>query len=76
MQINIFVARVIATYIECSKLATYEVPTYVHNCSKFGVCKIFTVFEKKVSYAQEGCIYLIKNTEKNSKIVKYYDHLK
>ncbi len=37
---------------------------------KFGISKIFNV-----SYAQ-GCIYLIKNTEKNSIIVKYYCNLK
>ncbi len=37
---------------------------------KFGISKIFSVFW--VSYAHQGCIYLIKITEKNSNIVKYY----
>ncbi len=31
---------------------------------KFGVGKIILMFLKEVSYAYQGCIYLIKNTVK------------
>ncbi len=31
---------------------------------------------KEVSYAHQGCIYLIKKYSKNSNIVKYYHNLK
>ncbi len=30
------------------------------------------MFLKEVSYAHQASIYLIKNTDKNSNIVKYY----
>uniref|UniRef100_A0A8C1LYP7 Complement factor H like 1 n=1 Tax=Cyprinus carpio TaxID=7962 RepID=A0A8C1LYP7_CYPCA len=33
---------------------------------------LFLMFLKEVSSAHQACIYLIKNTEKNSNIVKYY----
>ncbi len=36
---------------------------------KFGGGKIFKWFLKEVSYAHQGCIYLIKNKSKNSNIV-------
>ncbi len=39
---------------------------------KFGISKIFNVFFMGVSSAHQGCIYSIKNTEKNSNIVKSY----
>ncbi len=34
----------------------------------------FVMFFKEVSYAQQGCIYLIKNTttNNNNNVVKYY----
>jgi len=34
------------------------------------------MFLKEVSSAHQGCIYLIKNTNKNGNIVKYYYNLK
>ncbi len=37
-----------------------------------GISKIFNVFFTGVSSAHQGCIYSIKNTEKNSNIVKFY----
>ena len=36
----------------------------------------FLMFLKEVSSAHQGYIYLIKNTVKNSNIVKYYYNLK
>ncbi len=33
-------------------------------------CK--SMFLKEISYAHQGCIYLIKNMRKTVKIVKYY----
>ncbi len=36
--------------------------------------KIFNVF-KEVSYAHQGCIYLIRNTDKNWIFLKYYCNL-
>ncbi len=36
----------------------------------------FFMFLKELSFAHKGCIYLIKNREKNSNIVKYYYNLK
>ncbi len=36
----------------------------------------FVMFFKEASSAHQGCIYLMKNTEKNSNIVKYYWNLK
>ncbi len=48
-------------------------PTHTHTdlytaVQKYGISKMFN----GVSYAHQGCIYLIKNTEKNSNNVKYY----
>ncbi len=37
---------------------------------------LFLMFLKEVSYAHQACIYLIKNTEKNNNIVKYFYNLK
>ncbi len=45
--------------------------SYYTAVQKFEISKIFHVFNG-VSYAHQGCIYFIKNTEKNSNIVKYY----
>ncbi len=39
--------------------------------SKFG--HTILMFLKEVSSAHQACIYLIKNTEKNSTIMKYYN---
>jgi len=36
----------------------------------------FFMFLKEVTSAHQGCNYLIKNTKKNSNIVKYYYNLK
>ncbi len=38
----------------------------------FGIGKIFKCFWKKVSYALQGYICLIKSYSKNSNIIKYY----
>ncbi len=40
---------------------SYDVHTAIH---KFGMSKIFDVF-KGISYAYQGCIYLIKTIENN-----------
>ncbi len=43
---------------------------YVHTATqKFGISKI-SMFFKVASSAHQGCIYSIKNTEKNGNIVK------
>jgi len=34
------------------------------------------MFLKEVSSAPQGCIYMIKNTQKNINIAKYYYNLK
>ncbi len=41
----------------------------------FCISYVFLIFLKEVRYAQQDCIYLIKNTEKNIDIVKYYSNL-
>ncbi len=46
--------------------------TAAQKFEKFGISKMFYVFFKEVSSAHQGCIYLIKNTEKNVYFVKYY----
>ncbi len=38
-----------------------------------GHITIFFIFLKEVSYAHQASIYLIKNTDKISNIVKYYN---
>ncbi len=54
---------------------------YIAYCLPYGdfqkICvgKVCNVFNE-VSYAHQGFIYLIKNTVKNSKFVKYYYNLK
>ncbi len=38
------------------------------------IIKTFLMFLKEISYVHQACIYLIKNTTKNSTIVKYYSN--
>jgi len=42
---------------------------YIHRSDVWGPCKIK---KKEVSYAHQGCIYLIKNTVKQFKITNFY----
>ncbi len=72
---NLFPARVQSVcslqysvvYSTCSRPIWFLFYIYT-AVQKFGISKIFN----GVSDAHQGCIYLIKNTEKNSNVVKYY----
>ncbi len=52
----------------------YRLYIYIYIYSLWSVR--FLMFFKEVSYAHRGCIYLIKNTEKNCNIVQYFYDLK
>ncbi len=50
--------------------------THTHTAAqKFGISKIFLMFFKEMSYAHQGCIYLIKIQKNTCNFVKYYGNL-
>ncbi len=66
--------RYVLASSSCDALSASQFSVIIQKYStgqRFGHITIFYVFKHCISFAHQAFIYLIKNTEKNSKIVQY-----
>ncbi len=63
-KLHILYVKLHILHLKCLIQNSYKIIIYLitHVVQKFGIGKIFMCF-KEVSYAHQGCINLIKNTD-------------